>query len=199
MMRHIAPRAYLTPMAVGVLSLGLFASTVAASAAELDTGAGQIVGLFMQACVPQYGDIFAVRKWLEDRKIPHMADAGAVHFLSGRSGTVYDASNATGRYGVTTLDNGVCDAFAETALASDVIDFLETSLKSKGLTVIRLKDYADPHAARLHHYDYLIVRDGVNYNLVASVSDATHVIQAQLGFWRRGPNEPLPAPLPPPR
>jgi hypothetical protein len=115
-MRHIAPRAYLTPVAVGVLSLGLFASTIAAPAAELDTGAGQIVGLFMRACVPQYGDIYAVRKWLEDRKVPRMPDAGAVHFLNGRSGTVYDASNATGRYGVTTLDNGVCDAFAETAL-----------------------------------------------------------------------------------
>jgi len=89
-MRRIAPKAYLTPVAVGIFSLGLFASTVAAPAAELDTGAGQIVGLFMQACVPQYGDIYAVRKWLEDRKIPRMADAGAVHFLNGRSGTVYD-------------------------------------------------------------------------------------------------------------
>jgi hypothetical protein len=196
--RHFVRKGYLAPLALIVLNMGIFASAIATSAADLDTGAGQIVGLFMQACVPQYGDILAVRNYLEDHKVPHMPDEGAVHFLKGRSGIVYDASNRTGRYGVTTLDNGVCDAFAETAKPSDAVGFLEASLKSKGLTVIRLKDYVDPRETRLHHYDYLIVRDGVTYDLVASVGDATHTIQAQLGFWRRGPSERLPDPLPPP-
>lgn len=170
-----------------------------AGAADPDKGAGQIVGLFMQACLPQHGDIQAVRSWLEDHKIPHMPDAGARVFLNDRSGIVYDASNASGRYGVAALDDGICEVFAETAKAADVISFLESSLKSQGLTVIRLKDYPEPRDTRLHQYMYLIVRDGTNYDLVASVSDAPHVIQAQLGFWRRGPNEALPVPLPPPR
>lgn len=170
-----------------------------AGAANLDRGAGQIVGLFMQVCVPQHGDIQAVRNWLEDHKVPHMPDAVATYFLNGRGGIVYDASNIAGRYGVTTLDNGVCEVFAENAKAADVLDFLETSLKAQGLTVIRLKDYPEPRDTRLHHYMYLIVRDGTNYDLVASVSDAPHVMQTQLGFWRRGPDEALPVPLPPPR
>jgi hypothetical protein len=164
-----------------------------------DMGAKQIVGLFTQACVVQYGDIAAVRAWLDDCHVPHMPDQGAVHFLAGKAGIVYDASNPTGRYGVTTLDNGVCDAFAETAQASEVIDVLEKTLKAQKSTVIRLDDHPESKDSRLHHYDYLIIHDGVNYDLVASVSDATQTLQAQIGFWRRSATEALPNPLPAPQ
>jgi hypothetical protein len=164
-----------------------------------DMGARQIVGLFTQACVAQYGDIAAVRAWLDDRHVPHMPDQGAVHFLAGKAGIVYDASNPTGRYGVTTLDNGVCDAFAETAQAPEVIDVLEKTLKAQKSTVIRLGDRRESKDSRLHHYDYLIIHDGVDYDLFASVSDATQTIQAQIGFWRRSPTEALPNPLPAPQ
>jgi hypothetical protein len=182
-----------------VLFIIAFALPARTQADGMDKGAGQIVGLFMQACVSHYGNIQAARNWLEDHKVPHMPDTGAVRFLNGGTGVVYDASNAIGRYGVATKDDGVCDAFAETAKASDVIEFLERLLKSRGLTVIRLKDNSEPHDVRLHHYFYLIIRNGVNYDLVASVSDAPQVMQAQLGFWQRGPSETLPTPLPPPR
>ena len=172
---------------------------VPARADEPDMGARQTIGLFMQACVSQLGDILAVRTWLEDRHVPHMAEGGALHFLDGKAGVVFDASNKTGRYGLTTLDNGLCDVFADRAKASDVIPLLEATLKAGGLTVIRLKDDFETEDTRRHHYDYLVIRDGVNYNLVATVSDATDGLQAQLAFWRRGLDEPLPTPLPAPR
>ena len=172
--------------------------TCIAPARAVDTGAQQVVGLFMQACVLNDGDGGRETAWLEAHRVPHMAPGGAKAFLIGRSGTVFDATNATGRYGVTITDQSVCETFAEHAIARDVVSELEDSLKSWKMTVILLKDHDDPRDTRLHHRDYLIVHNGVNYDLVASISDAEGTIHAQLGFWRRGVGEPLPSPLPSP-
>jgi hypothetical protein len=171
--------------------------TATAQAQERDMAARQAVGLFQQACISQFGDIAKVRAFLEDKHVPHASEGLTRALLAGRPGMVYDASNPTGRYAVVAQTDGLCTVAAPQAKAADVIPELEEAIKGLGMTIYLLQNRAgvDP---RLHHRDYLLVHNGVDYNLVASTAEGGQW-EAILSFSRRGADEPIPSPLPRPQ
>jgi hypothetical protein len=187
-----------TVLRCSVFLIGLIGSFDVAFGQERDMAARQVVALFEQACVAQFGDVAKVTGWLETRHVPHASEALAIALLKGRPGTAYDASNSTGKYALTVDGNGVCTVFAPQAKAADLIVELDSALKNLHLTTYLLDDHPDKSDARVRHRDYLVVHGGVNYDLVASTAEGSN-LQAILSFWNRGTNEPIPSPLPSPQ
>jgi hypothetical protein len=138
----------------------------------------------VSACIANAGDSKATKDWMASHHVPQLNAQGAAIFLRNSSGVGYDASNSTGRYALTVLDNGLCTVFAEHAKDSDVIELLKAS--QTGL--VQQKDYPDPNKAGLHHYDFVLNRGGVDYNVVISTAAAPANIQAFLSIARRTAN-----------
>ena len=171
------PKGILTLMALLVFSLP-------ALGADLDIGAREAVGLFQMACIANAGDGEAQRSWMDAHHVPHLNSQGAAIFLKNDSGVGYDASNTSGRFALTVLDNGVCTVFAEHAKDGDVISALETSKAG----VSRQNDHPDTTDPRLHHYDYILTHGGIDYTVIVSTDTVPGHIQAMLSIARRVPN-----------
>ena len=167
----------------------LIAVPAMAQTNDLDMGARQAVGLFLQACIGNEANINAVRTWMDNLKVPRINGEALRPFLAGRPGVGYNASNSTGHLALTSEDNGVCTVFVESAKDNDVIKSLETSVPNAQQSLKRLNDHADERDPKLHHCDYALTRGGTIYDVVVSTDATPGRIQGMLSFWRRGPNE----------
>ena len=147
-------------------ALGLVAAGPAADAPQ------QLVGLFIQGCMPFVGDAKALRGWAERTKLPVLPDQVAAAFLHRAPGMAFDGSNDSGKFVLVSSDDGLCSAVTDKASTADMTKALEAGFAQAGLAFRMVIERDDSHEASIHDREYLAARNGNGWRvLVATVKD----------------------------
>ncbi len=107
-------------------------------------GADQVVGLFGATCLHFAGDVAATRDFLQQQKAPEMPGAASTAFLAGRPGKAYDVSFKTIKLALISLDDGGCEAVADQADPTQVINVLTQSARENNVALAPLGTQATP-------------------------------------------------------
>jgi hypothetical protein len=129
------------------LLAGLGAMPALAQPAPQDSagdGADQVVGLFGATCLRFPGDVAGMRGFLKEQKAPEMPEAARDAFLAGRPGDVFDVSYKTTKLALISMNDGGCEAVAETADPQQVVKILTDSARENGVTLTALGAQASP-------------------------------------------------------
>ena len=116
--------AALKPASRAVVAGLLAAGLVMAGGAQAGTPE-ELVGLFIQACLPFAGDAPALRQWAGQTGLPQVPDPARTAFLHGAPGQVFDASAAGVKLVLVSSDDGICSAATDQATKQAVTDALE--------------------------------------------------------------------------
>ncbi len=150
----------------------LLAVLAAAPARAANDAAEQLVGLFLQGCLPFAGDPGGLRKWASQVKLPVVPDPGRAIFLNGAPGQVFDATNASGKFVVVSSDDGLCSCVAEAVTGERLTAALEATLRQAGVAYRKVIERDDKRAPDLHYREYLATLAGRNWRILqASVRD----------------------------
>jgi hypothetical protein len=107
-------------------------------------------------------------------KLPEVPDPARTAFLGGAPGTVFDASNAAGKFVLVSSDDGICSAVTDHAGDEDVAAGLEHALREAGATFRLAIERDDKSNTKLHHREYLASGHGRAWRLLAAtVRDET--------------------------
>ncbi len=98
------------------------------AAAPADDAPSQLVGLFVQGCMPFVGNAEALRGWAEQTGLPALPDKVAAAFLHGAPGVAFDGSNASGKFVLVSSDDGLCSAVTDKVTQPALRDALEAGL-----------------------------------------------------------------------
>ena len=109
----------------------------------MQTGADQVVGLFMATCLRYPGDVPGLRGWVTGQGAPAMPRQAADAFLAGRAGQVYDVSYQSTRLALISLEDGGCEAVAEFADPQLVVSYVADALRQAATPVTLKGDFAD--------------------------------------------------------
>ncbi len=134
------------------------------AAAEPD----QLIGLFMQSCLPFVGDAQGLRKWAAGVGLPPLPQEGQKAFLGAQPGEVFDASTPQAKFVVISGDNGACAVMAEEPAPSDINKAVEGALASAGIDARVIGEGDDPKVPALHHRAYLARKGSRSWRIVLS-------------------------------
>ncbi len=109
----------------------------------MQTGADQVVGLFVATCLRYPGDVAGLRGWVSGQGAPAMPRQAADAFLSGRPGQVFDVSYQTTRLALISLDDGGCEAVAEFADPQLVVSYVAEALRQAATPATPKGDFSD--------------------------------------------------------
>ena len=134
-------------------------------------GADELVGLFMQSCVPFAGDTAGLRRWAKQIGLKPLPPGGQAAFLNGQPGIAFDASDAEGKFVLLSGDGGSCAALAERADGPLRAD-LESALTVAGIGFTGGADRADPQVPALRHREYAARKGARSWRIVLSTGDS---------------------------
>ena len=140
----------------------LFAPPVRAAEAD------QLIGLFMQGCLPFAGDAQALRKWAAGIGLPALPPEGQRAFLGNQPGVVFDASDPQGKFVVLSGDNGACAATAEQSAPASMATELESALTAAGVGFVVKTDADNPQDRTLHYRAYQARKGDRSWRIVLS-------------------------------
>ncbi len=118
------------------------------------TGARQVVGLFLKSCVNFTGDRSGLRSWAARTGLPQLADPAREAFLYGLPGMVFDATAQGSKLVLVSEDSGSCSVVVAAADGAMVVDELERALKASQITLQVTRDTTDAKEAALRHREY---------------------------------------------
>ena len=132
----------------------------------------QLVGLFMQGCMPFAGDVTALRAWAIGIRMPALSDTAGRVFLHGAPGRVFDASVPETKLVLVSPDDGLCSVVTDHAMAGTITRSLESGFRQAGVAFRLAIDRDDTAAKALHFREYLATRNGRGWRvLAATVND----------------------------
>ncbi|HEX2943696.1 MAG TPA: hypothetical protein VHO91_21750 [Rhodopila sp.] len=133
--------------------------------------AGQLVGLFIQGCLPFAGNPPDLRAWAAQHGLAKAPEAIAKAFLHNTPGEVFDGSTPDAKLALVSSDSGLCSVAIDQATQADVTQALEAGLQKAGLRyrlVIERDDKTDP---AIHNREYLAAKDNKGWRILeATVS-----------------------------
>jgi len=129
--------------------------------------ATQVAGLFMQSCIAYAGNRAGLRDWARRNGLADVPEPARTTFLSGVPGSVFDASNANGKFVLISDDAGGCSAVAEAANGPAVLAALEDDLRRANIGFAQGQDAPDPQEPRLQHREYHATLGTRSWRIVA--------------------------------
>jgi hypothetical protein len=154
---------------VGLLAAGLLATPSVAQADAVQ----QMVGLFIQGCLPFAGNPPALRGWANRTGLPSLPEQARETFLHGTPGQVFNGSTADGKLVLASSDDGQCSVVAEKIAGPAGAEGLEAGFRQAGLAFRLVIERDDAHLTNIHHREYLAAKDGRGWRvLLATVKDA---------------------------
>ena len=147
----------------GLLAL-LACSTHAAEPAAPD----QLVGIFIQGCLPFAGNPPALRDWAARNRLVPLPDAATRAFLRDAPGQSFDASAPGVKLVLASSDDGICAAITDRASADAVASALEAGFRQAGLSFRLAIDRDDTATKALHFREYLARRRGRSWRILAA-------------------------------
>ena len=130
--------------------------------------ADELVGLFIQGCLPFAGNAPALRDWAKRNGLPPVAEQARVAFLHGAPGQVFDASAAEAKMVLVSSDDGICSAVTNQATGQAVGDALEAGFRQAGLGFRLVIQRDDAKVSAIHDTEYLAAKDGRGWRILAA-------------------------------
>jgi len=145
----------------------LAAGLLTPCAAPTDAPA-ELVGLFIQGCMPFVGDAAALRAWATRTGLPAVPDPARSTFLHGAPGQVFDGSTTDGKLALVSSDDGLCSVVTDRADRQAVADALEAGFRQAGLTFRLVIERDDSHVTAIHDREYLATSKGRGWRILAA-------------------------------
>ena len=118
----------------------------------------ELVGLFIQGCLPFVGNAPALREWAQRTGLRPVPEKASAAFLHGVPGQAFDASAAEAKLVLVSSDAGICSAVTDQATQPLVTAALEAGLRQAGLDFRLIVERDDPGVAAIHDREYLAAR-----------------------------------------
>jgi hypothetical protein len=145
------------------LAAGLLASATAHAGAP-----EELVGLFIQGCLPFAGKPQALRDWAKRTGLPPVPEQARAAFLHGAPGQVFDGSAASAKLVLVSSDDGLCSAATDQATQPAVTEALEAGFRQAGLTFRLVVERDDAHVDAIHDREYLAAKDKRGWRVLAA-------------------------------
>lgn len=129
----------------------------------------QLVGLFIQGCLPFAGHPAALRDWAQRNRLPPLPEPARAAFLHGAPGQAFDASAAGSKLVLVSSDDGICSAVTDQATQQPLTDSLEAGLRQAGLTLRLVVERDDKQVNAIHDREYLAAKDKHGWRILAAV------------------------------
>jgi hypothetical protein len=150
------------------MAAGLLAPRLLMPSAVPPDAPAELVGLFIQGCMPFVGDAAALRAWATHTGLPAVPDPARGTFLHGAPGQVFDGSTSDGKLALVSSDDGLCSVVTDKAERQAVADALEAGFRQAGLTFRLVIERDDSHVATIHDREYLATRNGRAWRILAA-------------------------------
>jgi hypothetical protein len=131
-------------------------------------GAEQLVGLFIQGCMPFVGNAPALRDWAQRTGLPAVPEPARAAFLHGAPGQAFDASADGTKLVLLSADSGICSAVTDQATQSQVTSTLEAGFHQAGLDFRLVIERDDPAVGAIHDREYLATRNKQGWRILAA-------------------------------
>ena len=128
----------------------------------------ELVGLFLQGCLPFAGRPAALRAWAKTATLAPVPDQARAALLNGAPGQVFDGSAAGVKLALVSSDDGICSAVTDKAAEQAVTDALEAGFRQAGLTFRLAIEHDDAKVASIHDREYLVARDKQAWRVLAA-------------------------------
>jgi hypothetical protein len=146
----------------------LLAASMCAFATAHAEAPQQLIGLFIQGCLPFAGNAPALREWANRTGLPPVPEQARAAFLHGAPGQVFDGSAASAKLVLVSSDDGICSAVTDQATQNEVADALEAGFRQAGLRFRRVIDRDDAHVSSIHDSEYLAAKDKQGWRILAA-------------------------------
>lgn len=128
----------------------------------------ELVGLFIQGCLPFAGDAAALRAWAQHIGLPPAPDPARAAFLHGAPGQVFDGSAAGVKLVLVSSDDGLCSAVTDHATQQALADALEAGFRQAGLAFHLVVQRDDKLVDEIHDREYLVSKDKWRWRVLAA-------------------------------
>jgi hypothetical protein len=146
----------------------LLAACLLAPAAAHAGAPEELVGLFIQGCLPFAGDAAALRAWAKDTGLPPVPEQARAAFLHGAPGLAFDGSTAEVKLALVSSDDGICSAVTDQAMPQAVADALEAGFRQAGLAFRLVIERDDAHVSQIHDREYLAAKNKRGWRVLAA-------------------------------
>ncbi len=119
----------------------------------------QLVGLFIQGCLPFAGNPAALRAWAKQAGLPPVPRQAGAAFLHGAPGQVFDGSAVDAKLVLVSSDDGLCSAATDQATQQAVVAALQAGFAKAGLSYRLVIERDDPKVDAIHDREYLAAKD----------------------------------------
>jgi hypothetical protein len=147
-----------------VIAAGLALAPAAAEAG----GEDELVGLFIQGCVPFAGNAAALRAWAQQMGLPPVPEQARAAFLHGAPGQAFDGSAANAKLVLVSSDDGICSAVTDKATQHEIVTALEAGFQQAGLRFRLVTERDDAKVAEIHDREYLAAKDKRGWRILAA-------------------------------
>jgi hypothetical protein len=128
----------------------------------------ELVGLFIQGCLPFAGDASALRAWAGQTGLQPVPEQARAAFLHGVPGQVFDGSVGAVRLALVSSDDGLCSAVTDQATQQSVADALEAGFRQAGLGFRLVSERDDAKVNAIHHREYLAAKGKRGWRVLAA-------------------------------
>jgi hypothetical protein len=146
----------------------LLAAWVLAPAAAHAGAPEELVGLFIQGCLPFAGDAPALRAWAGQTGLSPVPEQARAAFLNGAPGQVFNGSVAGVKLALVSSDDGICSAVTDQATQQAVTDALEAGFRQAGLGFRLLIERDDAQVSTIHDREYVALKDKRVWRILAA-------------------------------
>jgi hypothetical protein len=154
----------------------------------------ELVGLFIQGCLPFAGNAAALRDWAQRTGLPEVPEQARAAFLHGGPGQAFDGSAVGVKLVLVSSDDGLCSTVTDQATEQAVTDALEAGFRQAGLAFRLIVERDDKQVSEIHHREYLAARDKRGWRILAATVKGDKGGEAML---TGAPELELPPPLQP--
>ena len=128
----------------------------------------ELVGLFIQGCLPFAGNAPALRAWAKDTGLPPVPEQARAAFLHGAPGQVFDGSIAGVKLALVSSDDGICSAVTDQATQQAIADALEAGFRQAGLAFRLVIERDDSRVSQIHDREYLAAKNKRGWRVLAA-------------------------------
>jgi hypothetical protein len=128
----------------------------------------QLVGLFIQGCLPFVGNAPALRAWANQTGLLPLPEPARAAFLHGAPGQAFDASAAETKLVLVSSDSGICSSVTDQATQARVTEALEAGFRQAGLEFRLVIERDDATVSAIHDREYLATHDKQGWRVLAA-------------------------------
>ena len=140
----------------------------------------ELVGLFIQGCLPFAGNAAALRDWANRTGLPPVPEPARAAFLHGAPGQVFDGSAAAVKLVLVSSDDGLCSVVTDRATRQGVTDALEAGFRQAGLGFRLVVERDDKQVNEIHDREYLVAKGKRGWRVLAATEKGDEEGEAML-------------------